>query len=613
MKVKQKRKSEMKLQTMRKQWAMIRLILLLVLIFSSYPDVARADDDDDVDRAAAVPGQVIVKLQPGVTIDSINQTYGTVTIAELVPGRGVYLLQAPEGSDAEVLLDRMEDDERLVYAEPNLIAESPESIRSKDWDWGGEDPQPYGEQYALDSINLAGAHSYSTGANTIVAVVDTGVQLDHPALAGRITTVQADFIDGDGIANDEGNGLDDDDDGEVDESTGHGTHVAGIALLVAPDTLIMPVRALDSDGMGDAFLVAEAILFAVENGANVINLSLGTTGESDLLEEVIEEASQSGVLVVAAAGNLGTNQEVYPAANECALAITAVGPTDRRSSFASYGSWVDLAAPGESIYSSFPIDGYAWWSGTSMAAPFVSGQAALLVSFDPSLDVIDVADLLGGTAQSLDSANRRQAGLLGAGKIDVAASLSDLVDGQIPDAPELLDDDCVGGDEDSDEDSAGICQGFLGAVTVKDLQVPQGANCTLNGTLVQGNIKVEKDASLTVQGVTVIGNIQGEGARLVEVLAGSTVWGSIQVKQGGLVRIENASVNGDIRLESNKGVVSVMSNQVGGNIQVFQTVGDVTIANNIVNGNLQCKGNSPSPSGGNNTVRGNKEDQCAGL
>jgi subtilisin family serine protease len=603
----------MKLQTKRKQWAMSRLILLLALVLFSYANVARADDDDDADHAAAVPGQVIVKLQPGITIDSINRTYGMVTVAELAPGRGVYLLQAPEGSDVKVLLDRMGNDPRIVYAEPNLIAEAPEAIRSNDWAWGGQDEQPYGEQYAVTSIHLAGAHSYSVGANTIVAVVDTGVQLNHPALAAHVTPVQADFIDGDGIANDEGNGLDDDGDGEVDESTGHGTHVAGIALLVAPDTRIMPVRALDSDGMGDAFSIAEAILFAVENGANVINLSLGTTGESDLLEEVIEEAAQSGVLVVAAAGNLGTSQEVYPAAEECALAVTSVGPTDLRSEFASYGSWVDLAAPGESIYSAFPGDGYAWWSGTSMAAPFAAGQAVLLLGYDASLNVFEVADLIGGTAQSLDPLNRSQAGLLGAGKINVLASLVALAEGAFPGGPELLDEDCGPDPVVEGDDSTGVCQGSLGAVTVKDLQVPRGATCTLNDTRVEGNIKVERDASLTVQGVTVIGNILGEGARLVEVLAGSTVGGNIQLKQGGPVRIENASVNLDIQLESNTGVLNVTGNQVGGNMQVFKTVGDATITNNIVNGNLQCKENTPSPSGGNNTVRGNKEDQCAGL
>jgi subtilisin family serine protease len=422
-----------------KKLAIFRVTFLCVLLFLFYPHTVQADDDLD-----SVPGQIIVQLQPGEIVGNINQTYNTVTVAELVPGQGVYLLQAPEGSDMEALLNSMSNDPRLVYAEPNLIAEVPEAIRSKDWVWGGQDAEPYGEQYALTSINLAGAHSYSTGANTIVAVVDTGVQLNHPQLAGHLTSVQADFIDGDGLAKDEPNGLDEDRDGEVDESTGHGTHVAGIVHLVAPDAQIMPVRVLDSDGTGNAFLVAEAILFALEHGAQVINLSLGTNEESDLLEDVIEEAAERGVLVIAAAGNLGTTQAVYPAAEEGVLAVTSIGPTDRRSSFASYGRWVDLAAPGESIYSPFPVDGYAWWSGTSMAAPFVAGQAALLLSYDPSLEMIEVANLIDGTAQSINSANQIRRRLLGAGKIDITASLSALARDDNPDDSELFDDDSGG-------------------------------------------------------------------------------------------------------------------------------------------------------------------------
>jgi subtilisin family serine protease len=445
--IRSKRKVEMSIQTKIKRLIMIGTSLMLLFLLSGYPGTVRADDDDD--NAGHVPGQVIIRLQPGASIDTINLTYNTVTLAELAPGRGVYLLQAREGDDddddgLEDLLERMANDPRLVYAELNLIAESPEAIRSKDWNWGGQDEQPFREQYALLSINLTGAHSYSTGANTIIAIVDTGVQLDHFEFAGRITTMQADFIDGDGIAYDEPNGLDDDGDGQIDEATGHGTHVAGIAHLVAPDAQIMPVRALDSDGMGDAFLVAEAILFAVENGARVINLSLGTSAKSDLLEDAIEEATESGVLVIAAAGNWGTSQQVYPAAEECALAITSVGPTDVKSGFANYGRWVDLAAPGESIYSSFPVNGYAWWSGTSMAAPFVAGQAALLLSYDPSLDIVSTANLLGDTVESLALTNPRlvSRNLLGAGKINISASLSALATGEIRTTPGLLDDGC---------------------------------------------------------------------------------------------------------------------------------------------------------------------------
>jgi subtilisin family serine protease len=413
------------------------LLLVYLLLFSGYRGTALADEDSDY-----VPGQVVVQLEEDASIHDINQTYGTVTIAELVPGRGIYLLQAPEGTEVEALLDAMEDDPRLVYAEPNLLAEAPEAIRSKDWAWGGEDEEPYGQQYALVSINLAGAHDLSTGEGITIAIVDTGVQLSHPALAAQITAVQADFVDGDGIANDEANGLDDDGDRQVDESTGHGTHVAGIALLVAPQAGIMPVRVLDSDGMGNVFAVAEGILFAIENGADVINLSLGTTQDSDLLEDVIEEAAEDGILVIAAAGNFGSRQETYPAADECALAITSIGPTGVRSKFANYGSWVDLAAPGESIYSSFPIDGYAWWSGTSMAAPFATGQAALLLGYDPALKLEDLADLMAGTAHPLEGSRQGRRSLFDAGKIDVLASLQALASGEIPDARELLDDDC---------------------------------------------------------------------------------------------------------------------------------------------------------------------------
>lgn len=159
----------------------------------------------------------------------------------------------------------------------------------------------------------------------------------------------------------------------------------------------------------------------------------------------------------------------------------------------------------------------------------------------------------------------------------------------------------------------GSCQGALGAVTVENLDVPQGASCTLDGTRVLGNIFVQNGASLTARGITVIGNIQAEGARLVEVLAGSSVGGSIQLKQGGSIRIESGIVTGDIQLESNQGVLLVGGNRVGGNIQIFQNVGSIAFANNTVNGNLQCKENNSAPGGGNNAVQGNKEDQCAHL
>lgn len=158
-----------------------------------------------------------------------------------------------------------------------------------------------------------------------------------------------------------------------------------------------------------------------------------------------------------------------------------------------------------------------------------------------------------------------------------------------------------------------ICTSFIHAATVLNVEVPEGAACALNGTIVQGNIYVRNDATLIAQDVRVNGNLQAEGAANVEVLAGSVIVGNIQIKQGGSARIEDATVNGDIQLESNNGTFSILANRVGGNLQVFQNSGGNTIADNSINGNLQCKENSPAPSGGNNEVQGNKEDQCAGL
>ena len=157
------------------------------------------------------------------------------------------------------------------------------------------------------------------------------------------------------------------------------------------------------------------------------------------------------------------------------------------------------------------------------------------------------------------------------------------------------------------------CEGLLGAVTVDNLYVPQGAACALDGTTVQGSIKIETSASLTARQITVFGNVQAEGANYIEVLSGSSVGGSIQIKLGGAARVEDTVVNGDIQFESNTGMLSIARNQVSGNVQVFKNAGGATIANNIINSNLQCKENAPAPAGGNNSVQGSKEDQCAGL
>jgi hypothetical protein len=157
------------------------------------------------------------------------------------------------------------------------------------------------------------------------------------------------------------------------------------------------------------------------------------------------------------------------------------------------------------------------------------------------------------------------------------------------------------------------CRGTIGARTLDNIRVPQGATCALEGTTAQGTVKVERNAILKARHVRVIGNVQAENARMVNVVRSSHVGGSIQVVQGRSGTVRGSRVNADILYDDNTGALRAIGNRVGGNIQAFQNTGGVEIARNTVDGNLQCKENRPRPTGGRNTVHGNKEDQCARL
>ena len=201
------------------------------------------------------------------------------------------------------------------------------------------------------------------------------------------------------------------------EVVGHGTHVAGIVKLVAPEAQIMPLRVLDREGNGTTFHVAEAITYADINGADVINLSLGTPSWSRLMREKVDEAIGHGVVVVAAAGNddfvaaaiSGPQPSLPPAAlsdKDGLLAITSVNAAEKKSDFANYGKWVDIVAPGKEILSTYPVSKYAYWSGTSMATPFVAGEAALIRSVAGSLDPGGVEKRIRLGASCVDQKNK---------------------------------------------------------------------------------------------------------------------------------------------------------------------------------------------------------------
>jgi hypothetical protein len=156
------------------------------------------------------------------------------------------------------------------------------------------------------------------------------------------------------------------------------------------------------------------------------------------------------------------------------------------------------------------------------------------------------------------------------------------------------------------------CVGAIGAETVDNVRVPEGAACTLDGTFVQGTVKVESSATLEAEAVDVIGNVQAEGAANV-VVRGSRVGGSVQVKQGAAAGTTGSQITGDIQYDQQTGALRAADNFVGGSVQVVANSGGVAIATNTIDGNLQCKENEPPPTGGGNLVHGNAEDQCAML
>ncbi|MGH8016390.1 MAG: S8 family peptidase, partial [Candidatus Zixiibacteriota bacterium] len=204
---------------------------------------------------------------------------------------------------------------------------------------------------------------------------------------------------------------------------GHGTFVAGIVRLTAPDAHIVSYRVLDTNGIGNGFYIAEALVDAVDNNCNVINLSLVMPGSHPTVVKALQYARFNEVLVVASAGNDSSLLARFPASDENAISVAAVDSFGFKADFSNYDASVELVAPGTGIYASFPGNQYARWDGTSFAAPFVSGQAALLYALDPAATWNSIKNSICSLAVNVDSINPGYAGLLGFGLIDPLATV----------------------------------------------------------------------------------------------------------------------------------------------------------------------------------------------
>jgi thermitase len=394
-----------------------------------------------------VSADVVVQLDAasGTTIDQLNAAHGTVTVDSIFGSAGTFLVAAPDGRTQAALAAELAVAPGVLFAEPNVAVGSPEvtGLPTRVL-WSFSSPAQATAQYAQSLLQLDAAHGLATGAGVTVAVIDTGVQLKpaaHPALAGSLLP-GIDFVDGDDVPDDARNGIDTSGNGIPDEEAGHGTHVAGIVHMVAPAAKILPVRALDPDGVGTMFTIAKAMEWAVDHGANVLSMSLGAHSSANVIKNVVASVQARGVVVVAAAGNDGKNTTNYPAGAKCAVAVASSGATDTVSSFSTVGTFVSVSAPGEDITSTFPYttSGYASWSGTSMATPFVSGQAALLRSIAPTLTGGEVLAYIAGTTTPLAGGPAPA----GSGRINIVASLQAAAAGQLPSAVTAgIDKNCL--------------------------------------------------------------------------------------------------------------------------------------------------------------------------
>jgi thermitase len=278
--------------------------------------------------------------------------------------------------------------------------------------------QLYQEEYQwnLPAIGTERGWSISKGDEDItIAVIDTGVDLDHPDLINRL-------VEGYNIIGDNSN---------PDDDNGHGTHVAGI---IASETnnregiagltwfnKIMPIKAMSAEGYGTTFDISKGIIWAVDNGADVINLSLGNYKESNVLKRAIRYAYNNDVVMIAAAGNDGTRQPSYPAAYPEVLSVSAVNYDGTLAEFSNYGSYINISAPGVYIPSTYFNEQYASLSGTSMAAPHVAGLAGLIKSTNPELTNKEVITIIQTSARDLGAKGKDIE--FGSGLIDVNKAL----------------------------------------------------------------------------------------------------------------------------------------------------------------------------------------------
>ena len=349
-------------------------------------------------QSSHIAGQIMVKFRDRAGAAGVLRQHGLSEGAG-IGSTGAQLIKVPAGKELQ-LIEALSRNPAVEYAEPDEVVTA------------ATDDQYFRQQYALQNVgqsltNTAGtllaadgtpdadvdaveAWGVTKGGSTKVAILDTGVANVHDDIAPQVVGY-ANFVTADTKEDPKAN---------PEDKYGHGTHVAGIVAAkannqigvagVCPECSILDVKVLNDSGSGSSSVIANGISWAADNGAQVINMSLGQRVSSRTLEAAVNYAWNKGVVIVAAAGNAGTQAKIYPGAYPNVIAVAATDNKDNKASFSTYGRWVDVAAPGVNVYSTFPnhpfvlgtqngrSQGYDVASGTSMASPIVAAVAALV-------------------------------------------------------------------------------------------------------------------------------------------------------------------------------------------------------------------------------------------
>ncbi|HWP31347.1 MAG TPA: S8 family peptidase [Fimbriimonadales bacterium] len=312
-----------------------------------------------------VKDEVLVKFKPGSQISATiaNNKLGA-RVVDYNDAIGFTTIKLPPMVSVPAAVSYYSKLDFVEYAEPNGIVHVTFTPNDPGW----------GNQWGPKKIKCPEAWDITQGSSSVrIAICDTGIDKDHPDLASKIV-LGKNFTSGDANAWDDG--------------FGHGSHTAGIAAAITNNGIgvagvgfncsLMAAKVLDNGGSGTWAWVASGITWATDNGADAINLSLGASSGSSTLLNAVNYAWNNNVVIAAAAGNNGNTAAFYPAFYTNCIAVAASNSADGKPSWSTYGSWVEVAAPGQSIYSTWKNNSYVYSDGTSMASPHVAGEAGLL-------------------------------------------------------------------------------------------------------------------------------------------------------------------------------------------------------------------------------------------